>query len=181
MRIKWLITITAIIICAAYMTWDMTRPPARSPLSDNQENSLAVQAPNFWATLINGETITLADHEGKVVMINFWASWCPPCVAEFPDIMRVAEAYPEELVVIALSVDENREEAKRFLDKLDTPLPPNMLAGYDTDKTVSKDLFQTVKYPETYILKPDLTIDQKIEGVFDWQPYEFGLYLESLK
>jgi thiol-disulfide isomerase/thioredoxin len=73
-------------------------------------------APNFTIKTIDGKTIAAADLRGKVVLLNFWATWCPPCRAEIPDLIRLQTKYPDKLQIIGLSDDTGPvEDVKNFV------------------------------------------------------------------
>ena len=74
------------------------------------------EAPDFELTTLTGETFRLSDFRGKVVYLNQWATWCPPCVAEMPDIQRLANDHPDDLVVIGVSLDEAQEIVEEFVE-----------------------------------------------------------------
>ena len=70
----------------------------------------------FTVTDLDGKTISMADLKGKVVLVNFWATWCPPCRAEIPDLVKLQEKYRDKLVVLGISEDEDAspQEVKAF-------------------------------------------------------------------
>ncbi len=72
-----------------------------------------VDVPAFSMTDIDGKTITSESLKGKVVLINFWATWCGPCVVEIPDLVKLQAKYPEQLVIVGVSEDENGEALVR--------------------------------------------------------------------
>jgi len=73
-------------------------------------------APAFTLESLDGKTVTLADFRGKVVFLDFWASWCPPCKKEMPEIAKLAKKFsPSGLAVVAISVDKKKEHAKAFI------------------------------------------------------------------
>lgn len=74
-------------------------------------------APDFEATLISGETVNLSDYQGKKVLLNFWATWCGPCVGEMPALQKLSEEYPDDLVVLAVNSGEDEKTVKQFTDK----------------------------------------------------------------
>ena len=127
-------------------------------------------APDFEFTDLKGNTSRLSDFQGKVVVLNFWASWCAPCVVEFPQLLNLANTFPDELVLLAISLDEDQAAMMRFLEKMDDINQDNVIIARDPDKRISLDLFQTVKLPETFLIRPDGEIIDKIIGasvVFD--------------
>lgn len=76
------------------------------------------QAPAFSLEDFEGNTVNSTDFEGKLLVVNSWATWCPFCVDELPDFGRLQEAFPEEIVVIAIDRSESLERAKSFTDRL---------------------------------------------------------------
>jgi thiol-disulfide isomerase/thioredoxin len=75
-----------------------------------------LKAPNFKLQSLNGETRTLADYKDRVVLLNFWASWCPPCREEFPSLMRLHKAVGgERFTVLAVAVRDPEEAVSGFL------------------------------------------------------------------
>lgn len=73
------------------------------------------EAPDFEIELLNGEIFRLSEQRGKVVLINIWASWCGPCVAEMPDIDQLAKDYADDLVVIGVNCSEDEQTVADFV------------------------------------------------------------------
>lgn len=72
---------------------------------------------DFTAVLADGSSFTLSEHEGSVILLNFWATWCGPCVREMPAFSRLLEKYGEELTLLAVNLGEDEETVKSFLDR----------------------------------------------------------------
>lgn len=78
--------------------------------------------PDFQATSIDGEPVRLADYRGKVVLLDFWASWCPPCVASMPKLKRLHEQFSEKgFEIIGISADHDEQVLRRFVERMDLP------------------------------------------------------------
>lgn len=142
-------------------------------------------APDFSYKTIDGKDGKLSNHKGKVVVLNFWATWCAPCVVEFPKLVKLAEDHPE-ITVIALSSDLNEDAIQRFLDsKIKLPKDLETSGRFDVAKdtrgAITRDLYQTYELPETYIIGKDGAIARKVVGDTDWQSDEMSTFLNSLK
>jgi peroxiredoxin len=132
------------------------------------------QAPDF--TVNDGQrTVALHDLRGKVVVLNFWATWCPPCVQEMPSLAAMQERLRDRVVVLAVSVDIDPAGYERFLRDRQITL----LTVRDADQK-SNTLYGTHKFPETYIIDREGKIRRKLLGAVDWNDTEMQNYLQSL-
>ncbi len=107
-RRRFLATATGLALAAlSPCTWSLAK--GLTPLEN------PVPAPDLRLQDLQGKTIDLTQYRGRVVLINFWATWCPPCRKEFPSLGRVRQLFkPEEFEVLAVNVDEDRETALAF-------------------------------------------------------------------
>jgi peroxiredoxin len=125
---------------------------------------VGMPAPDFTLPDLEGKIHGLADFRGRVVVLNFWATWCPPCIDEMPSLERLHQAMADRgVAVIAVSVDERFSDVPAFVEKFD--LTFSVL--YDEGKKVSRK-YQTFKYPETYILDREGRLKSKVVGPRDW-------------
>ncbi len=94
-------------------------------------------APDFELTLLDGTKVRLSDYRGRPVWINFWASWCPPCRAENPDIQEVYEAHKDQhgLVLLAPAIGERQSDVASYMERADLHYP----VGLDTDTQIAAD------------------------------------------
>lgn len=89
-------------------------------LDENQKS----KAPDFKLKLTNGKEIKLSDHKGKVVIIDFWATWCPPCRKGIPDLIEIQKKYDKKVVVIGISLDtETKDDVIPFIKKFGINYP----------------------------------------------------------
>ena len=110
--------------------------------------SVSTPAPNVSVHTADGTAVRLADYKGKVVLIDFWASWCPPCKASFPALDAVYREYREKgLEVLAVNVDERRRDADTFLDAH----PHRLTVLYDP-KGVSPEAFGVKGMPSSFLI-----------------------------
>jgi len=90
-------------------------PEMTDEVVENYSRRLGVTAPDFSLKSLDGEEVSLSDYLGTPVMINFWATWCPPCTAEMPLIDEFAEVYAGELVVLAVNAGEEKADVQEFI------------------------------------------------------------------
>jgi peroxiredoxin len=120
--------------------------------------------PNFNLPDLHGEIFRLSEHRGEVLLINFWASWCAPCVEEMPSLERLHRALEAKgLRVVAVSVDDDIATIRRFREEHDL----SFLILHDEGASVSHT-FETFKYPETYIIDREGRLLSKVVGARDW-------------
>jgi len=123
------------------------------------------RAPEFSLLSLDGKTISLSSQRGKVVMVHFWATWCPPCVEELPTLERLYRAYiGKDLEILAVNIDEGGAGAvEQFMKKNRFALPVLL----NPDQSVARE-YGTFKFPETYIIDREGIVRRKIIGAADW-------------
>lgn len=134
-------------------------------------------APDFQLTTLDNRTVSLSGLRGKVVMVHFWATWCPPCVEELPALDRFARSLAgSDLEVLTISVDEGGPDVVReFMQRNKLALPVLL----DPDKTAASR-YGTFKFPETYLVDRQGIIRNKIIGAVDWGRPEAREIIEGL-
>ncbi len=151
-----LIVLTAIFI-AGYLVMDRT--------TGNKIITSGDPAPEFRLQKFDGGSVSLADLRGKVVMVHFWATWCPPCVEEMPTLDRLHHSsLGKDFEMLAVSVDEGGAGAVApFIQKNRLNLP----VLFDPGSEVAR-LYGTYKFPETYIVDRKGVVRYKAIGPRDW-------------
>jgi peroxiredoxin len=133
-------------------------------------------APDFVLPDLAGRPTRLADLRGKVVLVNFWATWCPPCREEVPSMAKLNLLMAgKPFQMLAVSIDEGGKEAvEDFFRKTGTTLP----ALLDADGATSK-LYGVTGVPETFVLDKKGVILKKVIGAMDWSAPEVVKYLDE--
>ena len=132
--------------------FDVSRWPAGEP------------APALQATDLAGKTWRLADLRGRAVLLNFWATWCPPCRAEMPSLQDMAAIYgPDKVVVLAINFKESRNTAARFVQASALSLPVLL----DPDGSVARQWGASV-FPTTVLIDSTGQPRQRIRGEVEW-------------
>jgi len=114
--------------------------------------------------------------EGKVYLLNFWATWCPPCRKEVPSMVKLYETFKDKgFEIVAVSVDQGDEVVKNFVAENKM----NFTVLWDKDSSISKQ-YNVFRYPETFIVGRDGKILQHLKGGVEWLQPEFYNYIQSL-
>jgi len=162
----WLVTAA---VAAALLFALLSAPDAPPPLGRGSDS------PDFsLPRLGEGAPVSLAALRGKVVLVNFWATWCKPCEDEMPAMERLyAELAGEGFELLAVSVDEVEAEVIAFRDRLSLSFP----ILWDRDKRVSQ-IYQTYRFPETFLVGRDGVVVERYIGPKDW---DAPAYLDRIR
>ena len=121
-------------------------------------------APEFSIVADNGRAVSRSNFGGKLLVLNFWATWCPPCVSEMPSLNRFQQDFAAAgVVVVGISVDRNERAYRRLLEQKKVVF----LTARDPEARISSR-YGTYKYPETYLIDRNGKVVQKIIGAADW-------------
>ncbi len=134
--------------------------------------------PPVDAVDLQGSPFDLAKVQTPVVIINFWASWCGPCVEEFPSMLKLVEALPGKVTIVAVSMDDNEKDLRAFAKLFKVPR-----AGFDVlwDREGNvKRTYAVGKLPESYIVGSDRRLIRKVLGIEDWATENAIAYFKSL-
>lgn len=160
-----------------------TRPSPNISDTTSETQTPISSAPDFKWQDLKGKHHAFYDFKGKAVVLNFWATWCAPCVVEFPMMVELAKRNEKDTVFLFVSVDDDIQKIFKFLKKYgDEETAKNIYVAWDPDKKISMDLFGTLKYPETYIIDYAMNITEKIIGAdVDWLGADIQNKLDSAK
>ncbi|HXK12496.1 MAG TPA: TlpA disulfide reductase family protein [Vicinamibacteria bacterium] len=152
------VTVVLVVVAAAF---------AYVHLAENRGYALKAgsAAPPFRLPSLAGGALDLGSQRGKIVVLNFWATWCPPCVAEMPSLERLHRTLsPEGLAVVTVSTDEDEAELRRFVTERALTLPVLKDPGGRT----AADLYRTTGYPETFVLDRAGRLLEHVVGPAEW-------------
>jgi cytochrome c biogenesis protein CcmG, thiol:disulfide interchange protein DsbE len=139
------------------------------PTLEQRITEVGDTAPDFSIVTEHGKTVTRSDFGGKLLVLNFWATWCETCIVELPSLNQFAEEYANKgVVVLGVSVDKNEALYKNFIKK-------NQLA-FDTARDPESDIssnYGTFQIPETYLIDRKGKVLEKVISNQDWMDPKF--------
>ncbi len=136
--------------------------------------------PEFSFKDLKGKEWSLSDFKGKVVILSFWASWCDPCIEEFPSLLNLIKHFDGKVVLLAVSADNSMDELETFLKAFDAD-KPHVYISWDKARELARS-FGTIVLPESYLIGVDGKLVRKVAGVEDWSdPMAIRFFDELLK
>ncbi len=137
---------------------------------------VGTKAPEFACLTLDGKKFSLANHAGKTVVVDFWATWCPPCVKGLPELVKMLDEYPEEkLVLVTVNMQEAADTVRQFLKARDM----DITVAFDTNGEISRD-FQVESIPQTVVIGPDGNIKRLYVGQSSNMKKDLKSVLEGL-
>jgi thiol-disulfide isomerase/thioredoxin len=175
------VVVTAFLLSIPlYFYWEfLTRGmrPSPSTLRLNQIEQDGV--PDFTLKDLSGRSVSLSQYKGTPVVVNLWATWCAPCVKEFPSLKGLVEHFKGKLIVLAISHDKSREDLDSFIAAFGA-VPPEFVILWD-EKRETGALFGTDQLPETYILSKEHKLVRKVAGEQRWDdPMALQFFVDML-
>jgi thiol-disulfide isomerase/thioredoxin len=154
----------------------------------------SVPAPALDLEGVDGRPVSLAALKGRVVFVNFWATWCPPCLEEMPTMVALGQAlaakHPGKFTMVAVSVDEGWEPVREYLHAppFFGPERTGLTVALDPDQKVTQAFYcaarggncPDLKFPETYIVDREGRLVSFVVGPRDWSDPAAFAFLESL-
>lgn len=162
LSLTWL-DISAIALLSAGLIWITI-----SQISPDQTTAGRIPAPaaGFLApelvlTDMQSQSVDLIDLRGKAVIVNFWASWCPPCRQEMPALQTIHETYPDDLVILAVNAtqQDSISDINRFLWQIDLTFPILL-----DNQGTAMSTYQVRSLPTTFFIRPDGVINDVVVG-----------------
>jgi thiol-disulfide isomerase/thioredoxin len=160
--VKRFLSLTVLIVVVLLAGCNSAHPPR-----------IGNAAPDF--SIPDGaKTVALSQLRGRIVLLNFWATWCPPCVQEMPALVALQKQLGDKVTILAVSEDDDDAAYKQFVKDHNIDL----MTVRDTKR--SNELYGTFKFPETFVIDKDGKIVRKFIGAADWTSPEIVDYLKKL-
>lgn len=133
-------------------------------------------APPLSMPLASGRTLDMAALQGQVVLVNFWATWCPPCRREMPSMDRLDKMQTgRPFTIVAVNVKEEADQVERFLDEMPMSFP----IALDTEGVLAK-AWKAFVYPTSYLVDKKGHIRYSLNGTLEWDDPEVVEVIEHL-
>lgn len=127
--------------------------------------SVGDMAPDIELTTLNGETVKLSDYRGNKVFVNFWATWCPPCRAEMPDIQKFDNDEDVQILAVNLtSTEKSVDDVQKFVDELGLTFPI-----LKDEKGKVEQMYKVNAYPTSYLIDSDGVIRKVALGAMNYE------------
>jgi cytochrome c biogenesis protein CcmG, thiol:disulfide interchange protein DsbE len=171
---RTLLWLFAIIVFASLAACDRKSPGIPETSSSAVEKQ---PAPDITVSALNGSSLKLSELKGKVVLLNFWATWCPPCREEIPSLMKLNAAMKgKPYQMVAVSMDEGGKPAIEEFFRTSG----YQLSAYTDPDGKAAAAYGVTGFPETFIIDKNGIIVRKIIGPLDWVAPETVTFLEDL-
>jgi len=135
--------------------------------------------PSFSMTSLSGEKIRSTNlFKDKVVVLNIWATWCPPCRNEMPDLIKLSEMLPKDkFLVVGLATDQGIQQVQDFVTEHHVSFPIYWDKG---GKAIVSDVLGVTRYPETFVLNRKGVFVEKVVGGFPWSDPQMKTILQAI-
>jgi thiol-disulfide isomerase/thioredoxin len=172
--------VVALGLSGMFWKWrqkSLDEAPERIVQIDEMES---VGVPDFEVHDLEGKAFHLSDFKGQVVIVSFWASWCGPCVEEFPSMIELVEKMKGKVKLLAVSQDSSREEIEAFLKSFPkSKSQPDIHILWDEDHKVGKQ-FNADRLPESFVVGKDQKLVRKIVGSINWATEDAIRFMQEL-
>ncbi len=170
--IKYIAIFVAILVAGGSLYWALDRYIINPEVSFENIDAGSLQvtfttAPQFILPDLNSQAVDVSHYQDKIVIVNFWASWCGPCIEEFPSLMKYVDQFKGEVVLLAVSQDNNIDNVHQFLKNFKVEIHPSFHVLLDLDRRVGKS-YGVGALPESFLFSKKLKFERKIVGFRDW-------------
>jgi thiol-disulfide isomerase/thioredoxin len=156
---------------AAIMSKTLPTPEIDSSISNHPDASYNLQVKD-----LNGQIVNMEDYRGKVIFLNFWATWCMPCVAELPSIDKLYKEFKNKNIAFLLISNEELEKVASYHEKKEYDVPFHIM---DQDGNIP-NIYFSPSIPTTFIINKEGKIVKSTRGAEDWDDEEFVQVLKEM-
>ncbi|MGS2777744.1 peroxiredoxin family protein [Robertmurraya sp. GLU-23] len=147
--------VTLAVFLLSFMTFTLPHSMAKAAPDNLPGLRVGEKAPDFELMTLDGKTVKLSDYRGKKVILNFWATWCPPCKAEMPDIQKFYNEADDNVEILAINIDP-QYDVKKFVREANVTFPVLL-----DSKDEVNNLYRILTIPTTYFIDGEGIIRSK--------------------
>ena len=144
-------------------------------ITPNEVEEEVIASYDFELKSMDGEIVSFSSFQDKVVFLNFWATWCPPCIAEMPDIHNLYENTSDSVSFVMISLDQDHQKAKDFIKNKEFDFPV-----YFLNSSLPKT-YNTSSIPTTYVISKEGKIKVENHGMAKYNSKKFRKLLSELQ
>lgn len=174
-HLKALAAVFAVLVLGAGIWVVMTGEKTPEPAASRGLETL----PDLQLKTIDGRDVRTADLKGKTLVVNFWASWCGPCIEEVPSLVKLSKEVGSDMHILAISGDATVQDIEVFLKSFPEFSGPGIDIVFDEGLRISKQ-FNTFRLPESYIFNGQGKMVRKVVGSINWSTPEAVEYIKGL-
>ncbi|MGE5893593.1 MAG: TlpA family protein disulfide reductase [bacterium] len=169
MKQGWFFIVLMLLVCSVPVYGEHTSPWKLDDLT-------GFPAPDFNLATLDGKSYTLADFRGRVIFLNFWTTWCPPCREEIPDLNELSKKYnKKDFVIVAISTDISPRTLTDFLKKY----PVEYLVLHDPESKAARN-YKAYSLPASFLIDRNGKIVERFLGSEKWMGRDFLKKIDSL-
>ena len=159
-------------------SWKSQVLPESYQILRDLESKGLYRDPDRVFRLFDGRKLPLSSLKGKVVVFSFWATWCEPCIEEFPSFVKLLDVFPEKVVLLAVSQNEKKGEVFEFIEIFQGHRE-NLFVIMDGDRKISRT-FGVDRLPEAFVFDTGGQLLKKIIGIQNWASPQALKFFNSL-
>jgi thiol-disulfide isomerase/thioredoxin len=128
---------------------------------------------------LDDQNLSLDNFKNKIIIINFWASWCPPCMEETPSLLKMVHQYSQDVVLISISEDDGQKDLKKFMELFPLSKSNNVFIFHDSGRKWS-EAFNVYKFPETFVFDKNHKQVEHFEGGVPFGDIKVQMFFKKL-
>lgn len=171
--------LVAAVLAMLFWKWSQSTLPQGVQTVTRMDEMETNGLPDFKLQALDGKEVRLFDFKGRVVIVSFWASWCAPCLDEFPSMIDLVEKMKGQVKLIAVSQDSAREDIEAFLKSFPKSKHPDIYILWDEKHQVGQQ-YDAERLPESFVANKELKLVRKIVGSINWSTPEALTFMQDL-
>jgi peroxiredoxin len=171
--------VVGVILAGLFWKWSQATFSSGTERIGKIDEMETTGIPDFELLDFDGKKVKLSDFKGRALIVSFWASWCAPCLEEFPSMIDLVEKMKGKVQLVAISQDSSREDIDAFLKSFPKSKHKDIHILWDESHAVGQQ-YGAERLPESFVVNKDLKLVRKIVGSINWATPEAVEFMENL-